>query len=174
MFKDFNLLATTSRGNEGHARSELSRLLIQIGDSVPIVRRTGVSGLIAARTALNPFEAVDKFRSILHDRPYEFRYMLRVIPVEKIVSTDLEQLQQAAADLGSKIGESETFRITVEKRFTTLSTSSIIEAVASKIKSKVNLTKPDKILLVEVVGAVTGMSVVGPEGVLSVLKEKLL
>jgi tRNA acetyltransferase TAN1 len=172
--KEFNLLATTSRGNEGYARSELSHLFEQVGDFAPEFERTGISGLIAVKTALDPFDVVKKFREILQKRPYEFRFTLRVIPIEKVVYTDLSQIQDAAVELSSKISPKETFRVTVEKRFTGTSTKDIIETSAAKIKNKVNLAKPDKILLIEVVGKHTGVSVIKPDDVLSVLKEKML
>jgi tRNA acetyltransferase TAN1 len=110
----------------------------------------------------------------MRQRPYEFRFTLRIIPIEKVIQTDLEQIQTAVAELSSKIEENETFRITVEKRFTTTHTKDIIEKAAANIKRKVNLTKPDKIVLIEVLGGLTGVSVIKPEDVLSVLKEKLL
>jgi tRNA acetyltransferase TAN1 len=174
VLKEFNLLATTYRRDEGHARSELRYLLEQIGDKTAAVDRTGVSGLIVAKTALDPYDAIRKFREILQERPYEFRYMLRVIPIEKVVHTSLEQIQDAAKELGSKITEGETFSVKVEKRFTETHSRDIIEAAAAVIKRKVNLTKPDKILLVEVVGGLTGVSIAKPDEILSVLKEKVL
>ena len=174
MLRDFNILATTSRGNEGDVCSELWYLLNEVGDSAPTVDKTGVSGLIAVKTAIDPFEVVEKFREVLRERPYEFRYSLRIIPIEKVVRTDLEEIQRVASDLGSKIREEETFRVTVEKRFTEVSTPDIIEAVAANIERRVDLNKPDKILLIEVVGGLTGMSVIKPDDILSVTKEKLL
>ena len=174
MLRDFNLLATTSRGNERDACSELWYLLGEIGDSAPNVEKTGVSGLIAAKTAFDPVWAIEKLRKILNDRPYEFRYTLRIIPIEKIVRTDLDEIQHAATELSSKIDENETFRITVEKRFTTISSRSIIEETAAKIERKVDLRKPDKILLIEVVGGLAGISILKPDEILSIMKEKVL
>jgi tRNA acetyltransferase TAN1 len=174
MLRDFNLLATTYRGNEYDACSELQYLLGKIGDNAPIVGRTGVSGLIAAKTVFDPLEVIEKFRRILIERPYELRYILRVIPVEKVVRTDLVEIERIAILLSSKIGENETFRITVEKRFSGMSTQEIIQAAAENIERKVDLNKPDKILLIEVVGGLTGMSVIKPNEILSVLKEKVL
>jgi len=174
VLKEFNLLATTYRRDEGHARSELRYLLEQIGDKTAVVDKTGVSGLIVAKTALDPYEVIRKFREILQERPYEFRYMLRVIPIEKVVHTSLDEIQSVAKELGLKVAEGETFRIRVEKRFTETHSKDIIEAAAAAIKRKVNLTKPDKILLVEVVGGLTGVSVAKPDQILSVLKEKVL
>jgi len=172
MLKEFNLLVTTTRGNEDNACSEIWYLLKEIGDEKAEVDRTGVSGLIAAKTSLNPFEVIAKFREILKERPYEFRYSLRIIPIEKVVKTRLEEIQKVSDELSGKIGENETFRVTVEKRFTEISTRDVIEAAASKIERKVNLEKPDKILLIEIVGGLTGISVIKPDDILSVTKEK--
>lgn len=172
--KDFNLIATTYRRAEGQARSELRYLLEQAGDSAAVVDRTGISGVVVAKTTLEPIEAVGKLRGILNERSYEFRYLLRVIPVEIVVHTDLEQIQNAVKELSPKIAENETFRITVEKRFNTISSKDIIEASAKDLKRKVNLSNPDKILLIEVVGGLTGLSIAKADGILSVLKEKIL
>ena len=171
--KDFNLLVTTARGNEEDACSEIWYLLGEIGDSAVKVDKTGITGLIAAKTAFNPFEIIEKFRVILKERPYEFRYTLRVIPVEKAVHTDIGEIQRAVTELGSKIEEDETFRVTVEKRFTNTSTNDIIAAAAANIERRVDLNLPDKIVLVEVVGGLTGVSVVKPKDVLSIMKEKM-
>ena len=145
-----------------------------IGDTAPAIERTGISGLIAAKTNLDAIEVIRQFRAILRQRPYEFRFTLRIIPIEKVVQTDLDLIQQAVVELGFKIGENETFRVTVEKRFTTTHTQDIIEKVAANIKRNVNLARPDKVVLIEIIGGLTGVSVIKPEDVLSVLKEKLL
>jgi len=174
MLRDFNLLATTSRGTEDYACSELSYLLGEIGDSAPNVGKTGISGLIAAKTAFDPFDVIEKLRKILRERPYEFRYTLRIIPIEKVVRTDLSEIQHTATALSLKIKENETFRITLEKRFTQTHTEDIIETAAANIENEVNLINPDKILLIEVVGGLTGLSVIKPDEILAVMKEKVL
>jgi tRNA acetyltransferase TAN1 len=172
VLKDFNLLITTSRGNEEDACSEIWYLLGEIGDSAAKVDKTGITGLVAAKTAFNPFEVVEKFREILKERPYEFRYTFRVIPIEKIVRTDLGEIERTATELASKIKENESFRVTVEKRFTDTSTKDMIEAAAVNIERKVDLRNPDKVILVEVVGRLTGISIIKPEQILAVMKEK--
>ena len=173
VLKDFNMLVTTARGNEEDACSEIWYLLGEIGDSAAKVDKTGITGLIAAKTAFNPFEVIEKFRAILKERPYEFRYSLRIIPVERVVRTDLGEIQRVATELSSKIRENESFRVTVEKRFTTTLTSDIIEAAAAIIERPVDLIHPDKIVLIEVVGGSTGVSIIKPEAILSVAKEKV-
>ena len=174
LLSDFNLLASTMRGNERQMCYELAFLLKEAGDPDAKVDKTGIRGLVVAKTALDPVEAVEKFRGILAEKPYEFRYSLRIIPVEKVVRTELEEIKNAALELTAKMAENESFRVTVEKRFTSIHSRDIIEAVATNVKNKVNLENPDKVLLIEILGAYAGISLLKPSSLVSVLKEKML
>jgi tRNA acetyltransferase TAN1 len=175
MLKDFNLLATTMRGNERQMRYELTYLLKdELGDPEPLVGKTGIRGLVVAKTTLNPCDVVEKFRAILQEHPYKFRYALRIIPIEKVVPTTLEEVKCAALELAADIQENETFRVTVEKRFTNLHSRELVEAAAADIKNRVDLETPDKILLIEVLGGLTGMALIKPNSILAVLQEKML
>ncbi len=174
MLKDFNILATTSRGNEDEACRELWYLLREIGDPAPKIDRTYVSGLIVGKTVVNPFDVVAELRIILRNRPYEFRYLLRIIPIEKVFQTSLDKIREASTKFSKNIGENETFRVTVEKRFWDIPSHEIIEVAAADLKRKVDLTHPNKILLIEVVGNLTGLSLIKPNDIISVTKEKML
>ena len=87
--------------------------------------------------------------------------------------TDIGEIERVTTELASKVKEGESFRVTVEKRFTDTSSKDIIEAVAGNIERKVDLGNPDKIVLIEVVGGLTGISIIRPEQILVVMKEKL-
>ncbi|RLG39450.1 MAG: RNA methyltransferase [Thermoproteota archaeon] len=171
MLEDFNLLITCSRGQEEDARIETMSVLKQIGDPNPIVEKTSVRGLLTAKTGMDPVEAIKKMRELLKERPVSFLYIKRAIPIQKIIRTDLEEIGKVARELGSKIGEDETFRVTVEKRHTDLRTMEIIKAAASGIDRKVNLDNPDRVILVEVIGPLTGISLIRPQDILSTQKE---
>jgi tRNA acetyltransferase TAN1 len=146
----------------------------ELGDAQAETSKTKIRGLIVAKTALDPRAAIEKLRAILKQRPYEFRYALRILPIERVVQTDLEEIKRVTHELADGIGEQETFRVTVEKRFTTLHSKDIVEAAASVIKRKADLENPDRILLIEVLGALTGVSLLKPSDILSVMKEKML
>ena len=167
------------RGNEQQMRYELTYLLKdELGDPEPMVGKTGIRGLVVAKTSLSSCSAVEKFRAILHEHPYKFRYALRIIPIEKVVPTTLEEVKRAASELAVNIQENETFRVTVEKRFTNLHSRELIEAAVTGIDTtgerKVDLENPDKIMLIEVLGGLTGMALIKPNDLLAVLKEKML
>lgn len=170
--EDFNLLISTSKGNESNACSEIWFLLGELGDREALVDKTEVAGLIVAKTKLDPFKVIEGLRGILRERPWEFRYVLKVIPIERVVRTKIDEIKRAAASLHYKIQENETFRVTVEKRHSEISSKDIIEAAVENLNRKVDLNNPDKIILIEVLGRLTGVSVIKPTDILSIAKEK--
>jgi len=172
VLRDFNLIVTTSRGYENDACSEVWFLLGEIGDKDSTVETSGISGLVIAKTVLDPLEAIKGLRKMLKEQPWEFRYALRIIPVEVVVPTGLPEIKEASLKLSSRVLEDETFRVTVEKRHTDLSRREIIEAIAEDIERKVDLHNPDKIILIEVLGGLTSVSVIKQGDILSVAKEK--
>jgi tRNA acetyltransferase TAN1 len=175
MLKDFNLLASCARGNERAMCNELMFLLKdELGDADAQASKTGVRGLVCAKTSFNPVETIEKFKNILSERPYEFRYSMRVIPIQQVTPTELEEIKRVCNEMAQKILETQTYRVTVEKRYTTLHSNDIIEAAASDIKAKVDLHNPTLILLIEVLGGYTGISLIKPSDVLGVVKEKMM
>ena len=172
VLSDFNLIATSDRGSESDGCSELWMLLRAVGDETPIVDRAPVRGLILARTALNPVEAVRRLSDQLQRHPDDFHELFRVMPIEAVSPTSLEEIVETAHGLASRIGGEESFRITVEKRRTGLRSRKIIDAVAAGINRKVDLEHPDWVILIEIVGKYTGISVVRPDALLNIQKEK--
>jgi tRNA acetyltransferase TAN1 len=172
LIRDFNLLATTEPHSRSEGCSELWMLLRAVGDEAPAVDRSPVKGLITARTNLDPVEAIGRLRAELREDPDRFRVLLRVIPVEARVRTDLTEISEAAHRMAERIGEADSFRVTVEKRRTGLRSMEVIDAVAGGIDRRVDLEGPDWVVLVEIVSKVTGISVIRPEGLLNVQKER--
>ena len=69
-----------------------------------------------------------------------------------------------------KIGEEESFRVTVRRRHTDLENMDVVKAVASVIPRRVNLDEPDKTVNVEIVGEWTGLAVLDNEtNILSIM-----
>ncbi len=93
MITDFNLLATTARGNERAMINEILYLLKEeLADAAADASRTKIRGLIVAKTSLDPLAVMEKLRGILVERPYEFRYALRIVPIQRVVHTDLPEI----------------------------------------------------------------------------------
>lgn len=172
MLNDFNLVISTSRGNEKNTCSEMWYLLGEVGDRGSTIETTSVIGLVVAKTKLDPVKAVRDLAALLRERPWEFKYTLKLIPIQRVVEASLESIKEAAIDMSERIGKEEKFRITVEKRHTDLSSKTIIDAIAKRIERKVDLENPDKVVFVEVIGQLAGLALIGSGDVLSIEREK--
>jgi len=166
------LLVSYNQRYSANAEAEVWIVFSDIGDGDVKIRRTRFPGLFMVETRFNPLEAVEKLREYLKNRPNQFKYTLKYVPIQKLVKTDLEEIKKAVEELKADIKEGETFRITVNRRGTTLDRMLVIEEVAKLIQRKVNLSHPDKIVQIEILGRKTGVSVLKPDHILSVPKLK--
>ena len=173
MAREFNILATTERISESRAGSELWMLLRAAGDEFPVVERMGIWGIIVAKTSLDPAEAVAKMREEFIKKPDGIQALFRVIPIQRLVPTNLEEIVKATTELGAVMPANVSYRITVEKRRTRLGSHEIIDAIADKFPHKVNLDDPDWVILVETAGKQTGISVVRLANMLNIQKERV-
>jgi len=169
----FNLIVSTSRFREEQAQDEIFDLLETFGDPESESEITEIKGLLLAKTFLDPFSIVRDFKKLVASEPWQVRYILRVLPIEIVVSTDLEAIKEAARKLASKLNNNnDTFRITVEKRHSDLNSMQVINSVGAEIKNKVDLEDPDWVVLVEIVASHTGISVIRPDQIFSAMIEK--
>jgi len=169
---NFNLIISTFRHREKEASNEILNILNGAGDLRAQAEATDIIGIILGLTRIDPFYVVQMFRELMIENPWEIRYILRLLPIETVGPTQLEYIISDAKRLALKIKEHETFRITVEKRHSSLSSSDIIKAIGGSIDNKVNLERPDWIVLVEIVGRLTGISVLRPYQIFSSVIEK--
>ena len=89
-----------------------------------------------------------------------------------MVPAQISEIETAALEVAKSIAVNEKFRIAIEKRHTALSSKPIIDCVAKKIDRSVDLDEPDKILLIEIIGELAGLSLLTPNDILSVEREK--
>jgi len=167
-----NLIVTCARNLEGDAEEEIMDILDELGDPDVKISVSNMSGIITVQTKLDPIEVVRKMKEILVDEPWSIRYCLRVIPIQKIVETNLEKIEECISSISDKIEDNESYRILIEKRNSDISSKEIITNIANQIKNKVSLDYPDKIILIEILGIVTGISLIKKSDILSLEKTK--
>ena len=131
-----------------------------------------MSGILTCDINIDPIETVRKLREMVLDEPWSIRYCLRVIPIEETVSTDISEIEKKVAEMSGKVLPNETYRISIEKRNSDISGQEIISKVAKKFQSKVSLEFPDKVVLIEILENLTGISVLKKSDVLSLEKTK--
>ncbi len=162
-----NLIITCARHLEPETITELGKILEFFGDENPEISRTDMSGVLTAKTKLDPFEVVKKIQEKINDEPWSIRYSLRVIPIERVIETDFEEISNEVLSLMNKVSENETYRITIEKRNSDISSTEIISKIAGNIPNKVSLEEPDWIALIEILGKKTGVSVLKSDDIFS-------
>lgn len=167
-----NLIVTCARHLEQETLEEIKGILDEMGDSQPTITITKMSGILMANTTLEPTETIRKIKEMLLDEPWSVRYCLRIIPVQIVTETNLDEIEKAVESLKELILEGESYRISVEKRNSDISGQEIISRVAKKIKNRVSLEFPDKIILIEILGNKTGLGIVKKSDILSVEKTK--
>ena len=167
-----NLIVTCARNLEAEAEEEIMDILDELGDPDVKISVSNMSGIITIQTKLDPIEVVRKMKEILLDEPWSIRYCLRVIPIQKIVETNLEKIEEGISSISDKIEDNESYRILIEKRNSDISSKEIITNIANQIKNKVSLDFPDKIILIEILGIVTGISLIKKSDILSLEKTK--
>jgi len=168
---NYNLLVGCPRERERAAKSEVKYFIGDLLEDTEFqVFRTPVSGLLAALTTLDPFNVIHRLREFALENAYQFRFAIRFTPIERCVPASLEEIVRATEELSTKIGENDSFRVTVRRRHTDLENMEVVEAAASVIPRRVDLDQPDKTVWIEIVGQWAGVSVLDQnEDILSIM-----
>ena len=166
-----DLVITSAKGLEAKASAEFKEIALLHGLKKFTIEKSAYDGILEIDLE-NPRAFISLLRDYVRSEPFRVHFILRVIPVDVVIDTNLDQIKQVAAQFSEKIEKGESFRITVEARDSPYSNSALIEAVADSVESKVNLDSPDRIILVEIFGEYTAMSLVRPDEILSIVKLK--
>jgi tRNA acetyltransferase TAN1 len=167
-----NLIITCARHLEEDTGEEFRDILDELGDSEIEVSISDMSGILTAQTKLDPIEVVKKMKEMLLEQPWSIRYCLRIIPIQKVIETKIEVIEMEISNISNQILDGETYRILIEKRNSDISSKEIITKIAHEIKNKVSLDFPDRIILIEVLGGMTGISILKEADILSIEKTK--
>jgi tRNA acetyltransferase TAN1 len=169
---EFNFIATTFRYKEASLVEELDDLFAEFGDSSATTLTTSIDGLVVGVCLKDPVDFIFFLRKKLKDVPWDIRYLLRFIPIEHVVITDVSEIKNTSIELMKKIPNNHSFKILIEKRHTSLKKIDIINTIGPFISSKVDLTNPEWILLIEIIGRYTGLSVIKSDILFSSMIEK--
>jgi len=166
---NFNLLVSTSRFNEVNAKAELWFLLLICGDKYPIISSIEFSGLITAFTTLNAKDVIAKVKEILEKDPNFFQYILKIIPIDYVCETNVVTIKEVIQKNHEEyINHEESFKILLKRRKNeNIDRNSFIESIAKLIDNKVDLTNPDKVISIEVLGNKCGISFLKSDQIIS-------
>jgi len=166
-----NLIVTSAKGLEARASAEFKEVALLSGMKKITIERSSYDGVLEVE-AENPKTLLSFLAEFVRSEPFKVRFVMRVIPVDRVVDTKIDEIVAAAKELSSSIGQSESFRVTIEARDSPYSDKQLIDAIADTVERKVSLGAPDKVVLVQIFGEYTGVSVPAPDEILSIPKLK--
>ena len=167
-----NLIITCARNLESETKKEIKKILNQLDDQEPEILNVGMRGILMVNTVIEPSKIIDLVKNKIIEEPWLIRYCLRIIPIQSITETEIDKIKQNVIKLKGAIQKNDSYRITIEKRNTSVSTNEIITEIAKIFPNKVSLNKPDLIVLIEILGNETGISILKNDGMFSLDKAK--
>jgi len=150
----------------------MSKILDELGDQEPEILNVGMRGILMVNTVIEPSKIIDYVKNKMIEEPWLIRYCLRIIPIQMITETEIDKIKQNVIKLKDTIQKNDSYRITIEKRNTSISSNEIITEVAKIFPNKVSLNQPDWIVLIEIIGNETGISILKNDELFSLDKAK--
>jgi len=153
-------LVSTSRYNETNAKSELWFILLICGDTYPIISGLQFPGLITALTNLNSKQVIAKIKKIQEKNPNFFQFILKIIPIDFTCETDIKTIKYIIQENHKDfLNERESFKLILKRRHhQKIEREHFIETIARDLDYKVDLEHPDKIIRIEILGNISGIS----------------
>jgi len=167
-----NLIVTCARNLESETKNEIRKILDELGDQEPEILNVGMRGILMVNTIIEPSKIIDWVKNKIIEEPWLIRYCLRIIPIQRITDTEIDKIKQNVIKLKDTIQKNDSYRITIEKRNTSISSNEIITEIAEIFPNKVSLNQPDWIILIEILGNETGISILKNDGMFSLDKAK--
>ena len=167
-----NLLVTCARNLETETKNEIGKILDEFSDQESEVLNVGMRGILMVNTNIEPSKIIDWVKDKVVEEPWLIRYCLRMIPIQSITETDMNKITKEVTKLKDVIQQNDSYRITIEKRNTDMSSTEIITEIAKIFPNKVSLNQPDWIILIEILGNKTGISILKENEIFSLDKAK--
>ena len=157
---------------EEEASDEISKILAILGDDKSRMEHSRFSGIVMTHTSLDPFQVVNKIKTKILDEPWSVRYCHRFIPIQESTKATQDNIVMIVQNHMHKMQPEDTYRITIEKRGSELSTKELIGSIAETVKNKVSLEKYDWNIIVEILGDIVGVSILKEDDIISTMKVK--
>ena len=167
-----NLLVTCARNLETETKKEIEKILDDLGDQQSEILNVGMRGILMVNTNVEPSKIITWIKNKVVEEPWLIRYCLRMIPIQIITETKMSKITENLIELKNVIKQNDSYRITIEKRNTDMSSAEIITEIAKIFPNKVSLNQPDWVVLIEILAEKTGISILKENEIFSLDKAK--
>ena len=150
-----------------NAKAEIWFTLLMCGDKYPIILGIKYPGLITAATNVDTKEVIRRIKKILEKDSNFFQFILKIVPIDYVCETNLNVIKDFVEKYYPLyLNEEDSFKIELKRRKNeSIERDAIIESVAKIITNRVDLDNPDKIIRIELLGNISGISFLNPDDI---------
>ena len=161
-----NLLISYDPTHAGKAQAEIEAVFSDVGEK-PEFLKSDIEGLFLMKTKSDPKELVKKASEICKKDSSKFECTFHWVPIDKWVKSSVSDMQKVMKDINNKLNPEESWKLDLNKRQYEGKTTDLIMQLTENIdKPKVDLSNPQKIVKVEIIGKKAGISLLDPSEIL--------
>ncbi|MFX1565829.1 MAG: THUMP domain-containing protein [Promethearchaeota archaeon] len=165
----FNLLLSCRRFQEAESCQELRRIIDdepELG-TLEWCKLTGITCLVAAKLEGDAHPFVTRLGQLVKKMPWIVRDLLKIHPIDLVVESTLETIREGSKELAKKMTPTTSFRINLNRRDTELDRDTLLHEIARQFPGKVDLEEYEWVVMVEVLGPVTGLALLREEEIVT-------
>ena len=166
------ILVGCDAAKERDGMSELWHVLIKFCNIQPIEAfELPIRGLFLIALQETPQVVLPQLGNIIDEKKFSFLVNRKFTPIEKLIPCSLDKLAEEISPFLERIPENATWRISINRRHTTLKKNAVIEAIVRLPqcpRGKVDLTKPEWDVIVELFGKWIGFGVCPANSVIKI------
>lgn len=168
----FNMLVTFNPNHAGTAQKELSEVLHKIGEK-PRIAASNIEGLFKVAVS-DARKVVSRLKSLCQAEPERFVATHHYTPIDNWCSSEVNEMKKRIKALVSGIGKSDRWKMSLNKRHWDKAgyTDLILSLTSVIARDNVDLSNPQKIVQVEIIGKEAGISLLQAGEVLDVVEIK--
>ncbi len=166
---DFNLLLSCRRFQEAESCHELRRIIDDdpsLG-SLEWCKLTGISCLVVGKIDSDAHQFVTHLGQIVKKMPWIVQDLLKIHAIDLVVESTMDAIRAGSKKLAKKMTKSTSFRVNLNRRDTNLDRKELLHEVAIQFPGKVDLEDYDYVVVVEILGPVTGLALLREEDIVT-------
>ena len=153
-------------------KGEVHAILTDLGDQ-KAEQELVVPGVIGVSTVLKARSVVEEARELFLAEPLSFTCTIKWVPVDFWCNATIDEIKAVVKEeIKDMIVSDDLYSIEIVKHRSELHEEQIIEAVTPMLRGKVSLDHPQKILRIELCDTKASVTLLRPENVFSIIKEK--
>jgi tRNA(Ser,Leu) C12 N-acetylase TAN1 len=168
---NYNLLVTFHPNQVGLAEAEVRKRIEDEKSMVEYIDRSSVEGVFCIKVDGDPKRMVTSLRDDFSENPGMLAHTYHWVPIDRWVPANDEDMIEAVRETARGIGDHESWMMHMHKRHHEKHSEELVLALTDPIrKGKVDLKNPDKIIAVEVLGNMAGISLLERDQIIDVNK----